>query len=186
MIIPSVDEHCVYWVDLESPSAPREVYAGRVNNRGSKYNDKRDEMKLDTPYGVVVSSTDVIISLKARKELIAIDKKTDKGSKLTSTELHPRFLLLSIDEQTLYVTMKHALGKLELSSSGEDVEMIAGSSSLGTEAGELWNTEFSIPGDIALLDDTTVLVADQENNRYYKYTAYEFYLVQFFHKLLSS
>lgn len=154
---------------MELPSRPREVYAGQINNKGSQYNRHRNELRLDRPVGVVASSTNVIISLKTKRELIAINKQTDQGSRLASTPLEARFLLLSSDENTLYVTMRNALGKLELD--GGNIEEIAGSANYGSGAGELSATEFNIPGDLVLLDDANVLVADQENGRYHNYTS---------------
>ena len=155
--------HCVILLNLET--AATEVYAGKCYVEGTTYYGHRNYIRISAPIGVAASDTHAMVSLKGPKAILSVDKQSGRSGLLATTPLPSRFLLFDSNENVLYTTMQHGLGRLNLAVASSDIELIAGRAREGNTAGQLATTMFHRPGDLIMLDAQTILIADCQNNQ---------------------
>lgn len=139
-------------------------YAGKCKEAGAIHTGFRTTLRLRDPAGLAVSSTKVLLSLKAERRIINIDISSGNSCVLAECPLELSYLHFNTDRTLLYMTMKSAIGVYNLSDADPQVTILEGYQ-VSNSDGMSTNMEVDGPSDLVLLDDRTLLVADKKNYR---------------------
>lgn len=150
---------------LELSSGKLETFFGTCSQEAVPIADLR--ITLSSVTGVCSDGNDhMYISLSWQKTVILIDTKTRFAQILKKLDLDPIYLHFHEASQRLLMTVYHGLAALSLD--GTDFTLITGSEvETGNVTGKLEDSRFTYPGGLAMLDSTTIIIADEHTNRYF-------------------
>lgn len=164
LVINSYYEHCIESFDVTT--IEMKTYAGACGTEDSQLTGHRiNDVRLSSPTGVVFDGSQMIYCLSSRDNtIIGIDTKSDMVHPVCYTSgVFGRSLAFDHSTQSLFIALRNAIGKVEVSSGV--LEVISGSTTSGDSVGDLRTTKYNSIFNLLWVNSSTLMVSDQRNDR---------------------
>lgn len=158
------ERHCIEYSNIPDTTQPL-TYAGKCGTAGTRNSGHRLHVRMSHPTGIlsIDGHSEVYYASWEQSAIYMINKVNDEVTTLSDEVPQPRMMTYSVKYDFLLVGVDFGVMRVKLL--GGRAVWQSGGESAGSDISDVSSLRFSYPAAVAILEEDTIIVSDQGNDR---------------------